>query len=1218
MRSDVSIVAIELLGSLPYLNNELSRTFLKRLYTLLYNLRTFYFTNVFLLDSSLHNVYDTFLSKVHNMLLQHAMVIVSSGFSNARIQLDVILKSQNNVLSFSADVEKRDIPQGSSDRLRDEPSNQSKSATISRQQTRNHHRLTSTLTNVTLYDRRISVTEDGDLLSLTSLQSLPSLQSLELKSNQYDSRPYIYECIKASRFWEILTKVASNCFHDRLSNVKYGVEYLITDFIGCSSFRALVTILHESAINNNVLLPSSKAKKPSILTQPHFNNLLDSNITNSALFFNEPSVNLFEQVLLQDHEASAGANSSVNNSVECYNSADPTGIAENARSSISVGKTTPSVTHSQVAPASSYLAAIALVPTSQQNVPQSTNDEPQCESKAMAVSLTKSSGPTKVDVTRSTVVHHETSSLGSSQFHSSISGYALIATILSEATLMRTLLSCAQGQTIFYLLLIYSNLMGDTLRLNENQGGFLSADLWKAFSHLTGNLLTGGALTHKHAEDATDLAVIPVFLLYDNVTKLINSRQITSDHESDLGFATVPTTSIEPSIDELENFKNVLFMNSKTYTIRPYALTIFERVLEELPKPSNYDTLPHTIHSMYPDTAVPLPLGYIMGIILSSAPTFDEASTVFQPNSAPLPTIFINDQILSSFAAGECNNTDKNGISNTTLNEYYFSECEGLNELKKDTRMQPCTALSKSVYESVTQLRRSISVINNKSFFTTKLNAKKDIIKCAITDSILKMNSRVNDVNYISRSLLTERDNGHTNSQHGNSSSSPSARGSIDRSFPIEVLQESVISIAKTYISLITVISFARNSTKELIDDLYVKVPLSTIALWIFHNKALSGDSILACFVILFIYICGRNPPDDNTLFVAYQRPPLHVKRSTSTADNCVKLTAHGLSPVSDLKVGYSKRSDMFEMPEVKAFITELCKRYKTLRHFFRTNVSKLLSVLFEALYKHAELAQKLDSYLIDGISMLTRRMAACCRFLECSERSYLEEFILSTPSNLSPEEFLCLAKKLSKLRVSSVGVYFKQLEIHGDTFNFVEEARIIKNRLITGSLHQTDKPTTLSKLYFNYYIIPGMIIKRILIDQLSCVGTLITQQSIEFIDPSSILLDKNFPKYALPDKQSLIGKMLSKAAKLQFSNPLYILSILTGIELTFQLSRELYTYASLQTAETRYTQVADQVFHQAASSNTILSTMATEANDHTLAQETYAFILNFGSSTQD
>lgn len=1218
MRSDVSIVAIELLGSLPYLNNELSRTFLRRLYKLLYHLRTFYFTKVSSLDSSVHNLYDTFLSKVHNMLLQHAIVIVSSGFSNARLQLDVILKSQNNILSFSTGVERRDIPQGSSDRLRDEPSSQSRNTTVLIQPAHNHQRLTSTLTNATLYDRRISITDDADLLSLTSFQSLLSLQSLGLKSNQYDSRPYIFECVKTSRLWEVLTKVASSCFHDKLSNVKYSVDYLITDFIGCSSFRALVTILHESSMDNNTLMSSLAARRPSALAQAHLNTPFDSNITNSALF-HEPSVNLFEQLLLQNHEVSAEANSSVNNSAGiCYNNGDPNGIICTARSSVSVRKSTPSVTSSQMAPVSSYLAAIALVPVNPQTSSQPVREELQSKPKNTAASSAKNNESNEIDAPESVLAPHEEDPLKSRQLHSSISNYALIATILSETTLMRTLLSCAQGQTIFYLLLIYSNLMGDTLRLNENQGGFLSTDLWRTFSHLVGNLLTGGIFIHKRKDDAIDSVTIPVFLLYEHVNRLMNSRQIASDHELDLGFVSAPIGSMEPSLDELESFKNILFMNSRTYTIRPYALTIFERVLEELPKTSNYDTLPHVIHAMYPDTAVPLPLGYIMGIILVSAPTFDEASTVFQQNSVPLPPIFINDQIMSSFAAGECNNADKNAISNATLNEYYFSEQEGLSSIKKDTCMQPCAVLSKSVYESVTQLRRSISVINNKSLFNAKPVPKKDTIKCAATDSILKMNGRVNDDKYISRSLLTARDSNYINSQHGNKSSSPSARGSIDRSFPIEVLQDSVISIARTYISLITVISLAKNSTKELIDDLYVKVPLSTIALWIFHNKTLSGDSILACFVILFIYICGRDPPDDNMLFQAYQRPPPHAKKSTSTVDIFSKASTRGLSPVSELRVRRSRRMDMFDTSEVKAFVTELCKRYKTLRHFFRTNVSKLLSVLFEALYKHAELSKKLDSHLIDGISTLSSRMAVCCNFLECNERPYMETLILSAPSSLSSDELLRLAKKLSQLRVSSVSVYFKKLENHGDNFNFAEEAQIIKNKLVAGSMRQSDKPITLSKLYFDHYILPGMIIKRMLIDQLSCVGTLITQPSIEFIDTSSILLDKNFPKYALPDRQILISDMLSKAARLPFSNSLYILSILTGIELTFQLSGELYTYANLQALEARHTRTADQVFHQTTPCDTILSTMAIEANDHTLAQKTYAFILDFGSPSHD
>lgn len=44
----------------------------------------------------------------------------------------------------------------------------------------------------------------------------------------------------------------------------------------------------------------------------------------------------------------------------------------------------------------------------------------------------------------------------------------------------------------------------------------------------------------------------------------------------------------------------------------------------------------------------------------------------------------------------------------------------------------------------------------------------------------------------------------------------------------------------------------------------------------------------------------------------------------------------------------------------------------------------------------------------------------------------------------------LRLAEKLSKLRVSSAEAYFKQLEDSGDYFNFSEEARVIRNKLMS------------------------------------------------------------------------------------------------------------------------------------------------------------------------
>ncbi|EFO65637.1 Hypothetical protein GLP15_3351 [Giardia lamblia P15] len=1195
MRDDISSIAVELLGALPYLNNELSRIFLKRLYKLLYHLRTFFFTIIVALEPSVQTAYDTFLSKIHDMLLQHAMVIVSFGFSNAQIQLDVILKTQVNNLSFSTEVERREVPQCSTDRLRDEPSNQSKCTAV--RQTNKHNRFTSTLTNMTLYDRRVSCTDDADLLSFTSLQSLQS------KCSQYDSRPYIFECIKASRFWEVLIKVTSSCFHDRLSGIKYGVDHLVTDFLCCSSFRALVAILHESSPSNRTCYPTLTVRRPSSSAHAHPDSPFESNITNSA-FFHDASINLFEQVPFQDHETSVGV---------CHNTGDPNDTTDNAGSSLSLGKSTTSVIGSQAVRLSAYLTAVSVASIEPQVSSQSIRDEPH----HTLVSVTKNREP-GIDTPQAFLTRQETCSLESTRLRSPISIYTLIATILSEATLMKTLLSCVRGQTIFYLLLIYSNLMGDVLRLNENQGGFLSIEFWKAFSHLVGNLLTGGTFTHRYHETSTNLKAIPVFLLYEYALRSKDSKQIVSDHDSDLGFASAPMPSVDSSLDELETFRNVLFMDNKIRSLRPYALSIFERVLEELPKTSSYDILPHIIHTIYPDTVIPLPLGYTLGIILASSPAFDETPNAAKWGSIPLSSVSVADQIPSSFPFTKHNTLEKSSVSNATLDEGYFSDYGCLSTIKKDMRIQPYVAPSKSIYESVTQLRRSISTVNNASFAVTKSSLKKSPTRYIIPDSVLQMSGRANDDNYISRSLLTGRDTNHSHLLHGNSSLSASARGSVDKLFSVEALQENVILIARTYVSLVTVISLSRTSGRELINDLYVKVPLSTIALWIFHNKTVSGDSILACFVILFIYICGRDPPDDNALFLAFQRPPLQLKKDAHTGDFSFKVTLPGPSPTVDSKPRHGKWTDMFELSEVKAFITELCKRYRTLRHFFRTNVSKLLSVLFEALYKHAELSGKLDSYVIDGLSTLSSRMTVCCSFLDCTDRAHLETLILSTPPRVSWEELLHLAEKLSKLRVSSAEAYFKQVEDSKDCFNFSEEAKIIRSKLMSGSIYREDKPITLSRLYFDYYLLPGMVVKRMLVDQLSCVGTLITQPSVEFVNSSSLLLDKNFPTYVLPDKWSLINEMLSKAAKLPFNNPLYILSILTGLELTFQLSGELYAYANLQITEVRHTQTTDKAFPQVTPRDAILSSISIEANNYTLAQETYAFILNFGSQTSD
>lgn len=1180
MRSDVSIVAIELLGSLPYLNNELSRILLKRLYKLLYHLRTFFFTTVISLEPSTHDTYDTFLSKAHNMLLQHTMIIISSGFSNARMQLDVIMKPQTNNLSFNLEMDRREAPQSSADRLRDEPSSQSKLTTI--RQTDRHTRLNSTLTNMVPYDCRISGTDDADLLSFTSLQSLQSLQSL---GSKYDSRPYIFEHIKASRFWDVLTKVASSCFRDRLSYVKYGIDYLITDFIGCSSFRALINILHKPSTIGSTHPSIRKPRRPSASAHTHGDSLFESNITNSALF-HEASTNLFEQVLFQDHETSAGS---------CHNNADPNDTTDNAGSSLSPGKSTTSIASPHALHAPNYLAAISLVPV-----------EPR-----HALPATTKNNESGAELPQLPSVHQETDASSSSRYHPPISNYTLIATILSEATLMKVLLSCARGQTIFYFLLIYSNLIGYILRLNENQGGFLSIDLWKAFSYLAGNLLTDGVFGHRRYESPVNSGAIPVFLLYEHINRLADSKQIGSDHDSDVGFTPAPTASTDPSLDELGGLKNVLFMDGKTYTLRPYALSIFEHVLEELPKPSSCDILPHIIHAICPDTVVPLPLGYILSIILVSGPAFDDTCSVASRSSVPLPLTSIDDQLLVNLPITAHNNLEKSTISDIAF-DGCLSEHSCLNNIKRETRMHLFPMLSKSVYESVTQLRQSVSAINSKSFFNARPDSKRNTTKPSVTDSILQISGRANDDRYISRSLLASKGN-HSHSTHDSSSSS-SAKRSIDKSFSVDVLQENVIVIARTYISLATVLSLAKNSTKELIDDLYVKVPLSIITLWIFHNKAPSGDSILACFVILFIYIYGKDPPDDNTLFQAYQRPPLQLKKNTPASDMLSKPKLCGSPPASDSKSRVTKWTDLFEIPEVNAFITELCKRYKALRHFFRTSTSKLLSVLFEALYKHAELSGRLSNYLVDGLFILSTRMTVCCSFLDCNERTYLEALILSMPLNAGWEELLYLADKLTELSVSSADMYFKHLGGIGDEFNFTEEARIIQSKLLTGSMRQADKPLTLSRLYFDHYILPGMVVKRMLVDQLSCVSTLITQPSIEFLSPSSILLDKNFPIYALPNKRVLISEMLGKASRLPSSSPLYILSILTGLELTFQLSGELYAYANMRVTEARYTQRSDNVFPQVTPCDTILSTMAIEVNSNTVAQETYAFILNFGS----
>lgn len=1195
MRDDISIIAIELLGALPYLNNELSRIFLKRLYKLLYHLRTFFFTKIIALEPSVQAAYDTFLSKIHDMLLQHAMVIVSSGFSNAQIQLDVILKAQVNNLSLSTEMERREFPQGSTDRLHAEPSNQSKCTAV--RQADKHKRLTSTLTNMTLYDHRVSCTDDADLLSFTSLQSLQS------KCGQYDSRPYIFECIKASRFWEVLITVTFSCFRDRLSNVKYGVDHLVTDFLCCSCFRALVNILHESPSSNYACPPTLTIRRPSSSAHVHPYSPFESNITNSA-FFHDASVNLFEQMPFQDHEVSAGA---------YYNTGDPNDTTDNAGSSLSLGKSTISVIGSQAVRLSAYLTAISMTPLESQAPSQSIKDEPY-HTLAFAA---KNREP-GIDISQAFLAQQETGSSEPALLRSPISTYTLIATILSETTLMKTLLSCVRGQAIFYLLLIYSNLMGDVLRLNANQGGFLSIDFWKAFSHLVGNLLTGGTFTHRYHEGSTNSRAIPVFLLYENALRAKDSRQIASDHDSDLGSAPAPMPSADSSLGELEAFRNALFMDNKTCSLRPYALSIFERVLEELPKTSSYDILPHIIHTVYPDAVIPLPLGYTLGIILASSPAFDETPTAARWGSIPLPSVSVTDQISSGFPFAKHTGLEKSTASNTTLDDGYFSDYGCLNAIRKDMRTQPYALLSKSIYESVTQLRRSISTVNNASFAVTKSSLKKSPTKDIVSDPVLQVSGRVNDDSYISRSLLTGIDTNYSRLPHGSSSLSSSARGSTDKSFSVEALQENVMLIAKTYVSLVTVISFAKTSGRELINDLYVKVPLSTIALWIFHNKAVSGDSVLACFVILFIYICGRDPPDDNALFFACQRPPLHLKKDTLTGDPSFKVILPGPSPTVDSKPRHGKWTDMFELSEVKAFITELCKRYRTLRYFFRTNVSKLLSVLFEALYKHAELSGKLDSYVIDGLSALSSRMTICCSFLDCTDRTHLETLILSTPPRVGWEELLCLAEKLSKLRVSSAEAYFKHLEDSGDYFNFSEEARVIRNKLMSGSIYRADNPISLSKLYFEYYLLPGMVVKRMLIDQLSCVGTIITQPSVEFVNSSSLLLDKSFPTYVLPNKRSLINEMLGRVAKLPFNNPLYILSILTGLELTFQLSGELYAYANLQITEARHTQTTDKAFPQVPPRDAILSSIPIEASDYTLAQETYAFILSFGSQTSD
>lgn len=135
-----------------------------------------------------------------------------------------------------------------------------------------------------------------------------------------------FECIKASRFWEVLITVTSSCFRDRLSNVKYGVDHLVTDFLCCSCFRALVNILHESPSSNYACPPTLTIRRPSSSAHVHPYSPFESNITNSA-FFHDASVNLFEQMPFQDHEVSAGA---------YYNTGDPNDTTDNAGSSLSL------------------------------------------------------------------------------------------------------------------------------------------------------------------------------------------------------------------------------------------------------------------------------------------------------------------------------------------------------------------------------------------------------------------------------------------------------------------------------------------------------------------------------------------------------------------------------------------------------------------------------------------------------------------------------------------------------------------------------------------------------------------------------------------------------------------------------------------------------------------------------------------------------------------